>query len=97
MSEPSENVDVVVVGAGLAGVAAALTAAEAGATVCLLEKGADFGGSSVRAGGGLLFAGTDLQASFGVEDGLPRQRDHRQCPARRRADDGRLRPEQGTA
>jgi fumarate reductase flavoprotein subunit len=67
-SAPSGNVDVVVVGAGLAGVAAALTAAEAGATVCLLEKGADFGGSSVRAGGGLLFAATGLQASLGVED-----------------------------
>jgi succinate dehydrogenase/fumarate reductase flavoprotein subunit len=57
-SARSGNVDVVVVSAGLAGVAAALTGAEADATVCLLEKGADFGGSSVRAGGGLLFAGT---------------------------------------
>jgi fumarate reductase flavoprotein subunit len=61
-------VDVLVVGAGLSGVVAALTAAESGASVCLLEKGREMGGSSVRAGGGLLFAGTDLQDAIGVED-----------------------------
>ncbi|WP_181779050.1 FAD-dependent oxidoreductase [Pseudonocardia pini] len=60
--------DVVVVGAGLAGNAAALTAAEAGATVCLLEKGEAYGGTSVKAGGGLVFAGTDLQDEAGVRD-----------------------------
>jgi fumarate reductase flavoprotein subunit len=60
--------DVIVVGAGLAGIVAALTAAESGAEVLILEKGADIGGSSVKAGGGLLFAGTDLQAEAGVID-----------------------------
>lgn len=60
--------DVVVVGAGLAGNAAALAAAEAGATVCLLEKGEAYGGTSVKAGGGLVFAGTDLQREAGVHD-----------------------------
>lgn len=60
--------DVVVVGAGLAGCTAALTAAEAGASVLLLEKGAVYGGSSVKSGGGMLFAGTDLQERAGVED-----------------------------
>jgi flavin-dependent dehydrogenase len=62
-SNPPETVDVIVVGAGLAGNVAALTAAESGATVCLLEKGGQAGGSSVKAGGGLLFAGTDVQAA----------------------------------
>jgi len=60
--------DVIVVGAGLAGIVAALTAAESGAAVLLLEKGSEIGGSSVKAGGGMLFAGTDLQAEAGVAD-----------------------------
>jgi len=65
---PPASADVVVVGAGLAGCAAALAAAERGATVCLLEKADAAGGSSVKAGGGLLFAGTRLQREHGVED-----------------------------
>jgi fumarate reductase flavoprotein subunit len=60
--------DIVVVGGGLAGHVAALTAAETGASVCLLEKGPEFGGSSIRSGGGLVFAGTDLQRHAGIED-----------------------------
>jgi fumarate reductase flavoprotein subunit len=60
--------DVVVVGAGLAGHVAALTAAEAGVSVCLLEKGSEFGGSSLLSGGGLIFAGSDLQRQAGIED-----------------------------
>lgn len=67
-SPAAEPYDVVVVGAGLAGNAAALTAAEAGASVLLLEKGDRHGGTSVKAGGGLVFAGTDLQAAAGVTD-----------------------------
>src|SRR5277367_6686887 len=69
--EPALSADVVVVGGGLAGAAAALAAAERGATVCLLEKGDMAGGSSVKAGGGLLFAGTGLQREHGVEDSAP--------------------------
>lgn len=60
--------DVVVVGAGLAGLASALTVAETGASVCLLEKAAEIGGSSVRSGGGLLFAGTPDQEAVGAPD-----------------------------
>lgn len=66
--------DAVVVGAGLAGNAAALSAAEAGATVCLLEKGGEFGGSSVQSGGALAFAGTDMQAALGIEDSVDQLR-----------------------
>ena len=61
-------VDVVVVGAGLAGAAAAVTAAEAGHTVALLEKCETPGGSSVLSGGGMTFAGTPLQERAGVAD-----------------------------
>jgi fumarate reductase flavoprotein subunit len=66
--ERDDVFDVVVAGAGLAGHVAALTAAEAGAKVLLLEKGPEFGGSSVRAGGGLAFAGTDVQRAAGIDD-----------------------------
>lgn len=60
--------DIVVVGAGMAGNAAALSAAETGAKVCLLEKGDQFGGSSLQSGGALAFAGTDMQAGLGIRD-----------------------------
>lgn len=69
-----EHVDVVVVGAGMAGNVAALSAAEAGASVCLLEKGREFGGSSIQSGGALVFAGTDMQAALGIEDSVERLR-----------------------
>jgi fumarate reductase flavoprotein subunit len=69
------DTDVVVVGAGLAGHVAALSAAESGLRVALLEKGAEFGGSSTRAGGGLVFAGTDLQRKAGFEDSPARLRE----------------------
>jgi len=60
--------DIVVVGAGLAGCTAAFSAVERGAAVLLLEKGEAYGGSSVKAGGGMLFAGTDVQRAAGVTD-----------------------------
>ncbi len=62
------STDVVVVGAGAAGFAAALSAAESGASVLLLEKQVETGGSSRICGGLLAFAGTDLQRRNGIED-----------------------------
>lgn len=60
--------DIIVVGAGAAGLAAALTAADAGARVLLLEKMPSPGGSSRICGGLLAFAGTDIQQAHGIED-----------------------------
>jgi fumarate reductase flavoprotein subunit len=57
-----------VIGGGLAGFAAALEASEAGADVLLLEKLETTGGSSAMSGGCLAFAGTDLQAANGIAD-----------------------------
>lgn len=57
-----------VIGGGLAGFAAALSAAEAGLQVLLLEKTAATGGSSAMSGGCLAFAGTDLQRERGIDD-----------------------------
>lgn len=88
MSADQDTFDVVVVGAGLAGLTAALTAAEAGASVALLEKGAEYGGSSSRSGGGMVFVCTDLQQQAGVEDSLDALRDDLM-----RASQGRAQPE----
>ena len=62
------DVDVVVVGAGAAGLSAAITAQEAGANVLLLEKGGITGGSTVRSGGKILAAGTPWQEKQGYTD-----------------------------
>lgn len=60
--------DIVIAGGGAAGWSAALSAAQAGATVLLCEKLAESGGSSALSGGCLALAGTDLQAAQGVAD-----------------------------
>ena len=63
-----KETDVVVVGGGIAGLAAALGAAESGANVILLEKAAFTGGASAASGGEILAAGTSVQAAAGIED-----------------------------
>lgn len=58
-SEEVLDYDVVVVGAGLAGLTAALSAEQAGAKVALLEKQGIVGGTSIFSSGNFLAAGTD--------------------------------------
>ncbi|MEG3153180.1 FAD-dependent oxidoreductase, partial [Sphingomonas sp. ZT3P38] len=65
-----DQVEVLVLGAGIAGHCAALAAAEAGAQVLLLEKSGQPGGSSAMAGGGFAFSGTDLTLAAGQQDSL---------------------------
>lgn len=60
--------DIVVVGAGAAGLAAAVTAKEAGADVIIMEKVGIPGGSTTRSGGKILAAGTKYQEELGFED-----------------------------
>src|SRR6185437_4002170 len=62
------DVDVVVVGSGAAGLAAALTAAEAGASVVVAEAEDEVGGTSRLSTGMLLGAGTRLQKALGIDD-----------------------------
>jgi 3-oxo-5alpha-steroid 4-dehydrogenase len=65
---PTETYDVVVVGFGGAGACAAITAAEAGASVLVLDR--FFGGGSTTQSGGVVYAGggTRYQRQAGVED-----------------------------
>lgn len=67
--------DVVVVGGGLAGHCALLSAVETGASCLLLEKQESTGGSTVLSGGFLALAGTPEQRRAGVEDSPERLRD----------------------
>ena len=67
MSSESDY-DVVVIGAGGAGMSAALEASRAGAKVALLEAGARVGGSTALAGGLIYAAGTPAQRALGIED-----------------------------
>ncbi|MCZ6782180.1 MAG: FAD-dependent oxidoreductase [Proteobacteria bacterium] len=64
-----EEVDVLVVGLGAAGAAAALEAARAGAETLVLERAAGGGGTSAMSGGVLyLGGGTALQKACGFDD-----------------------------
>jgi fumarate reductase flavoprotein subunit len=64
----SPDYDVIVIGGGGAGLCAAITAADAGARVALLEAGKRVGGSTALAGGFVFAAGTEQQRVRGIED-----------------------------
>jgi flavocytochrome c len=64
----ASDFDVVVVGSGAAGLAAALTAAELGASVLVAEAEEVVGGSSRLSSGMLMGAGTTLQKAAGIDD-----------------------------
>ncbi|ABR47548.1 flavocytochrome c [Alkaliphilus metalliredigens QYMF] len=62
--------DVVIIGSGGAGLAAAIEAHDAGKEVIVLEKMPMVGGNTLRATGGLNAAGTSVQAELGIEDSV---------------------------
>lgn len=67
--EWTNEADVVVVGLGGAGGAAAVEALAGGATVCVIERGGRGGGCTARCGGLIYMGGgTGLQERLGVED-----------------------------
>ena len=63
MNKMSTQMDVVVIGSGISGLAAGLTAAEGGAKVVVFEKQRSLGGSS-----------NFLQGTFAVESEMQRER-----------------------
>lgn len=68
-----ETYDVVVVGAGGAGMTAALAAAGHGLDTVLIEKSAYFGGSTARSGGGVWIPGNAALKAAGQVDANDRQ------------------------
>lgn len=61
------DVDVIVVGGGGAGMSAAIMAAEAGASVMIIEADVKLGGSTALSGGVYYAAGTAVQQAKGIE------------------------------
>lgn len=70
MSESEARYDVVVVGAGTAGIPCAIHAAQAGARVLLVEKDSRIGGTLHVTGGHMAAAGTRRQAERGIADSV---------------------------
>ncbi len=66
----TETTDVIVIGAGAAGMTAAITAHDAGAKVILLEKQPITGGNSMLAAGGMNAAETKFQKAKGIKDSV---------------------------
>lgn len=62
------DVDIVIVGAGGAGMTAAITAKQAGMKVLIVEKMSYVGGNTTKATGGMNAAETKYQAALGIED-----------------------------
>ena len=71
-----DDYDVIVVGGGGAGMAAAITAADAGARVLLTESEGALGGSTALSGGVFYAAGTIVQQELGIEDSADALFDH---------------------
>jgi fumarate reductase flavoprotein subunit len=70
MTDKGQQFDIVVVGAGGAGLAAAITARQLGCSVALLESGAEVGGTTARSIGSITASGTRLQAAAGITDNV---------------------------
>lgn len=65
-----KTTDVLIFGAGQAGLCASMAAREAGADVILCEKGAFCGGHTGMSGSGYYIGGTEIQKKAGIEDSV---------------------------
>ncbi len=68
MEEKNVDCDVLVVGTGASGMAAAVTAAAQGLKVLVVEKEPRFGGTTARSGGWLWIPGTRLATEQGIQE-----------------------------
>lgn len=68
MTQEDVTVDVLVVGTGASGMAAAITAASQGLKVLVVEKEVQYGGTTARSGGWLWIPGTRLAAEQGIKE-----------------------------
>ena len=66
--DKKRDADVVVVGSGGAGIAAAIDATDVGASVIILESHHEMGGATAISGGGCCMVGTAFQKEKGIED-----------------------------
>ncbi|MFD8568417.1 FAD-dependent oxidoreductase [Streptomyces sp. NPDC059639] len=71
-----DDLDVIVVGGGGAGLAAAVSAAEQGASVLVFESEKELGGSTQLSAGLITAAGTSVQRALGIEDTAERHFQH---------------------
>ena len=67
---PFEQPDVIVIGAGMSGLTAAVRASELGANVLVFEQMAKVGGSAAVAGGSIVGAETIIEKEAGIEDSI---------------------------
>ncbi|MFA9399165.1 MAG: flavocytochrome c [Clostridiaceae bacterium] len=64
----NEEIDIVVIGSGFAGLTAAIEAKNAGKSVVVFEKMKAVGGNSIISDGGIAAPGTLLQGKYGIND-----------------------------
>lgn len=72
----SETYDVIVVGAGAAGLSAAITAAASGLKTVIIEKSPYWGGSTSRSGGGVWIPNNSVLKRDGVPDTTDKAREY---------------------
>lgn len=76
ISELPERVDVVVIGSGAAGLTAAVRAADSGASVIVLEKATELGGTTAVGGGVAWLPASELGTAAGYPDSQEEARDY---------------------
>ena len=91
MADAERQVDFLILGGGVGGLAAAVEAKRAGLDVLVVEKAGVSGGSAARSGGKLLAAGTKWQQKQGIYDSPDMLFDYMLEQSRGKADKQKLR------